>query len=81
MELSDILEVPKCEICKAEYNAKLIVGSKKISPDLLFNKIRALKIKELLISLFFFLGSLVSIWIIVSTFFNQISFLLKFLHP
>jgi hypothetical protein len=40
MEVSDTVEIPKCEICRVTYSAKLKIGRKKICFKALFKKVR-----------------------------------------
>ena len=44
MENSEVVEIPKCEICRAVYSAKLKIGKKKVCPKLLMKKIKELKV-------------------------------------
>ena len=40
IEMSELLEIPKCEICQQYYQAELHIGKRKICPDLLFGKVK-----------------------------------------
>lgn len=39
MEISEVLEIPKCEICRTEYSAQLKVGRKRLSFELFLSHI------------------------------------------
>ncbi len=56
MENSEVVEIPKCEICRAAYSAKLKIGKKKVCPKLLMKKIKELKVMEIFTSLIYLIG-------------------------
>lgn len=77
MENSEVVEIPKCEICRTTYSAKLKIGRKKVCPKLLLKKVRELKLEEMASSVLFILGTVFAV-IIASTFtFNFLGGLLS----
>lgn len=73
IEMADELEIPKCEICRSQYNAKLNVGQRKVCPDLLLNKLRELEVKEISHAVVYLLGAVVALWVAVNAVIAQVS--------
>lgn len=63
MEVSDTVEIPKCEICRATYSARLKIGRKKICLRALMKKVRELKAIELLATLLYLLGTFIAFYL------------------
>lgn len=76
MENSEIVEIPKCEICRATYSAKLKIGRKKICPKLLLKKVKELKMCEIFASIFYIFGTILSVIVGSTTVFELFTVLL-----
>lgn len=63
MEVSDTVEIPRCEICRATYSARLKIGRKKICLRALAKKVRELRAAELLASLLYLLGTFIAFYL------------------
>jgi E3 ubiquitin-protein ligase DOA10 len=72
IELSELLEIPKCELCQTPYNAQLKVGKRKVCPDILLAKVRELPKKQLVHALVYSVGTLVALWTLLLAFFGQL---------
>lgn len=70
MENADTVEIPKCEICKTTYSAKLKIGHKKVCYKTLAKKIRDLKAKEITTSIFFIIATIIALFLTASFGFN-----------
>lgn len=81
MENSEIVEIPKCEICRATYSAKLKIGRKKICPKLLLKKVKELKTYEILASILYIVGTIFAIIIGSTTVFELFKGLLTSSSP
>lgn len=69
MEVSDTVEIPRCEICRATYSARLKIGRKKVCLRALAKKLRELRAAELLASLLYLLGTLAAFYLASTTLF------------
>jgi hypothetical protein len=63
IETADRVEIPYCEICHAQFSARMKVGKKKVCPKLLLQKIKKLPKTQLVL---FFIHSLVLILVLMS---------------
>lgn len=63
METSDTVEIPKCEICRSTYSARLKIGRKKVCYKVLLKKIKELQMLEIITTFFYILGTIFAIYL------------------
>ena len=67
MEKSELIQIPKCEICKSSYSAALKIGAKKIDHNLLLEKAKAANKKDWIILFGSLLGYIVAFFTLIIT--------------
>lgn len=63
METAETVEIPRCEICRTKYSARLKIGQKRICYKTLGRRIRELNKLEIFTSLFFLVGTIIAVYL------------------
>ena len=81
MENSETVEIPRCEICRSTYSARLKIGRKKVCPKILMRKLKEQKLNDILFLLLYLIGSIIAIITASKTIFAIITDLLTYSAP